>query len=256
MIIYYSGTGNSRFIAEAAADFLADELTDTRPYIKSQQAGAFTSTTPYVFCSPTYAWRLPLVFSRFIEKSQFSGSKEAWFIMSCGDDVGNASAYIQKLCQKKSLHFKGLLPVVMPENYLALFSVPEPLEARKIIAAALPTLKQGLERIQQSQDFADLPAGLSSQLKSGIINVLFRRFIVKSRSFRSTDACIGCGRCVQSCVQNNIVLKEKRPHWGNDCIHCMACICDCPVQAIEYGTKSVGKVRYRCPDYNGELHVP
>ncbi len=77
MIIYYTGTGNSRFIAEAAADFLVDEVTDARPYIKSYKAGTFTSTTPYVFCSPTYAWRLPLVFSRFIEESHFAGSKEA-----------------------------------------------------------------------------------------------------------------------------------------------------------------------------------
>lgn len=38
MIIYYTGTGNSRFIAEAAADFLADEVTDARPYIKTHKA--------------------------------------------------------------------------------------------------------------------------------------------------------------------------------------------------------------------------
>lgn len=253
MIIYYTGTGNSRFIAEAAADFLADEVTDARPYIKTHKAGSFTSTTPNVFCSPTYAWRLPLVFSHFIEESHFSGSKDAWFIMSCGDDVGHASAYIQKLCQKKGLHFRGLLPVVMPENYLALFPVPGPQEAREIIDAALPTLKQGLERIQQNQDFAPLPCSLSDRLKSGMINVLFRRFVVKSRAFRSTEACIGCGRCVQNCVQNNIVLKEQRPQWGNDCIHCMACICSCPVEAIEYGKKTIGKARYRCPDYKGEL---
>lgn len=173
--------------------------------------------------------------------------------MSCGDDVGHASAYIQKLCQTKGLHFRGLLLVVMPENYLALFPVPEPQEAREIIDAALPTLKQGLERIQQNQDFAPLPCSLSDRLKSGMINVLFRRFVVKSRAFRSTEACIGCGRCVQSCVQNNIVLKEQRPLWGNDCIHCMACICSCPVEAIEYGEKTIGKARYRCPDYNAEL---
>nr|WP_264291386.1 MULTISPECIES: hypothetical protein [unclassified Dorea] len=28
------------------------------------------------------------------------------------------------------------------------------------------------------------------------------------------------------------------------CTHCMACICYCPAEAIEYGKKSVGKPRY------------
>lgn len=28
------------------------------------------------------------------------------------------------------------------------------------------------------------------------------------------------------------------------CMHCMACICSCPVDAIEYGKKSVGQPRY------------
>lgn len=30
MILYYTGTGNSRFIAEAAADFLANEVQEAR----------------------------------------------------------------------------------------------------------------------------------------------------------------------------------------------------------------------------------
>ena len=29
----------------------------------------------------------------------------------------------------------------------------------------------------------------------------------------------------------------------------MACICGCPVSAIEYGRKSQGKPRYQCPEY-------
>ena len=32
--------------------------------------------------------------------------------------------------------------------------------------------------------------------------------------------------------------------WGKNCTHCMACICYCPKEAIEYGKKSKGKPRY------------
>ena len=56
--------------------------------------------------------------------------------------------------------------------------------------------------------------------------------------------CIGCGQCAKRCPMNNVTLKDGKPVWGKACTHCMACICYCPVSAIEYGKKSVGQPRY------------
>ena len=39
-------------------------------------------------------------------------------------------------------------------------------------------------------------------------------------------------------------LQNGKPVWGQDCTHCMACICYCPTEAIEYGKMSLGKPRY------------
>lgn len=253
MIIYFSGTGNSRFVAQAAADYLQDELVDTHAYLQGDQLGNFHSDKAYVFCAPTYAWRLSITFSNFIKASHFTGSKDAYFLMTCGDDVGNAASYLAKLCQDKGLNFRGLLPVVMPENYLALFAVPDQTESQAIIQAALPGLKRGLDWIAQGRDLPAQSRGFVDRVKSGPVNVLFRKFIVKARAFRVTDACIACGRCARTCVMNNISMRDQRPVWGNACIHCMDCICGCPVAAIEYGKKSVGQPRYGCPPYAGEM---
>ena len=45
----------------------------------------------------------------------------------------------------------------------------------------------------------------------------------------------------------NIKLKDGKPAWGSECTQCMACICYCPVSAIEYGKATIGKDRYLCP---------
>ncbi len=45
---------------------------------------------------------------------------------------------------------------------------------------------------------------------------------------------------------NNIKLVDKKPVWGSKCTHSMPCFCNCPVEAIEYGKKSVGQRRYLC----------
>lgn len=51
-----------------------------------------------------------------------------------------------------------------------------------------------------------------------------------------------CGSEIGSA--DNISLQNGRPVWGGSCTHCMACICRCPAEAIEYGRKSRGKPRY------------
>ena len=76
------------------------------------------------------------------------------------------------------------------------------------------------------------------------MNPVFYRFFVKAEAFRATEACIGCGKCVELCPLNNIHLENGKPVWGKNCTHCMACICYCPKEAIEYGKKSKGKPRY------------
>ena len=37
---------------------------------------------------------------------------------------------------------------------------------------------------------------------------------------------------------------KRKAGLGKNCTHCMACICYCPKEAIEYGKKSKGKPRY------------
>ncbi|WP_411680061.1 EFR1 family ferrodoxin [Clostridium thailandense] len=71
---------------------------------------------------------------------------------------------------------------------------------------------------------------------------------VSAKGFYATDDCTSCGKCAKLCPLNNIEIAEGKPHWGQSCTHCMACICGCPSEAIEYKNKSKGKPRY----YNKE----
>jgi ferredoxin len=44
-------------------------------------------------------------------------------------------------------------------------------------------------------------------------------------------------------------MKDGKPVWGKECTHCMACIGNCPTEAIEYGTISLSKDKYRFSKY-------
>lgn len=249
MIVYFSGTGNSRYCAEFLADRLQDELLDAAGYIRHGIAADLISGKPWIFVAPTYGWQLPRIFTQFLQSGCFAGSEDAYFVMTCGGDIGNAAGHIQPLCKQLGLTFRGVLQVVMPENYIAMFDAPEREEAAAIVAAATPCLEAAAVRISEGGDLPQWKPGIADRLKSGIVNKAFYRFFVKADAFTVSEACVGCGKCEEACVCGNIRMEQGRPVWSDRCTHCMACICGCPVSAIEYGKKSVGKPRYQCPPY-------
>ena len=67
-------------------------------------------------------------------------------------------------------------------------------------------------------------------------SILTNRWLINniySKLFSSSENCIGCGKCVEECPQNNIFLdSRKRPEWGDNCELCFICEMLCPVQAI------------------------
>lgn len=50
----------------------------------------------------------------------------------------------------------------------------------------------------------------------------------------SITLCIGCGKCVSVCPQNNIVITEQKARIGQNCKQCGACIAVCPRNAIRF----------------------
>ena len=137
----------------------------------------------------------------------------------------------------------GTAQIIMPENYIAMFNAPDVEKAKKIVAAAGPDIAKAVLAIKHGEKLLS-KSGLGASFESGLVNDIFYAAFVKANAFRADQTCIGCGKCKKFCPLNNITLKNKKPVWGKNCTHCMACICYCPAEAIEYGRKSVGKPRY------------
>ena len=51
--------------------------------------------------------------------------------------------------------------------------------------------------------------------------------------------CIGCGVCLQSCMNDVIRMRKKRAYiaYQDDCCGCFFCVEDCPREAISLGLK-------------------
>ena len=244
MILYFSGTGNSEYVAKRIADALDDEILNLNDRIKASDTSSVETGERVIIVTPTYAWRIPRVVRDWLLKTELRGAKQVWFVMTCGSEIGNADKYNRELCTEKRLSCMGTAQIVMPENYIAMFSAPQADEAREIVAKTEPNIDCVIASIQSNQPFAPTRNNLYDRFMSGPVNLIFYKFCVKADAFTVSDTCIGCGQCAKRCPMNNVTLKDGKPVWGKNCTHCMACICYCPVSAIEYGKKSVGQPRY------------
>ncbi|MEG2013125.1 MAG: EFR1 family ferrodoxin [Anaerovoracaceae bacterium] len=244
MIIYFSGTGNSKYVAKAIQKVTGDQLVSMNDLIKSNVDGNFQSDKPFVIVAPTYSWRLPKIVAQFLKSATFTGNKKAYFILTCGSESGNAQHYIEEFCSYKGLEFMGFASVVMPENYIAMFSVPDKKESDQIISAATDVIFHIAKKISNVEPLDHVNCSLLGKIESSLVYQLFYPLFVKSKGFHSTESCNGCRQCANICPLNNIQIVDGKPKWGSNCTHCMACIARCPMEAIEYKHKSQGQPRF------------
>ena len=242
MIVYYTGTGNSRYVAQRFAAALGDDLITANEYIKNDTTADLHSDRPWVFVSPTYGWQIPHIFADFLRRGRFTGSRKAYFVMTCGSEIGNAGSRIAALCADIGLDYQGVLQGrhagKLCRHVLCARrgggSADHRRRRSRPSTGASPACSAG-------EPFPAPKVGLLDRFKTGPVNTVFYKWFVKSGPFTVSDACIGCGKCALSCPVNGIDIVERRPRWNGACTHCMACICGCPVSAIEYGHKSRGK---------------
>lgn len=251
MIIYFTGTGNSKYLARELSKLIDDELVCANEYIKKGVCPTFTSQRPFVFVGPVYSWRIARIFEDFILKSKFSGegTKSCYFVLNAGNSAGGAKKKLTDLCNKKGFGFKGMCEIVMPENYTTLFTAPSDAIIREQFNLANVTIKKIAKVVEACDFYRSKDAGILKNFLTNIVNPIFFKFIVKDKKFEVSDKCISCGLCEKKCPLNDIILVDGKPTWQGRCTHCMACINYCPVEAINYGKRTVKKKRYTAEKY-------
>ena len=249
MILWYSGCGNSRFVADTLARELGDDNMVFIPEAARQNTLLeFGPDQILGIVFPVYSWSVPKLVSKFLCTASIKGKPAYIFAAcTCGDETGLTEKHLKKDLKKQGLTLDAFFSFQMPETYVNLpgFKLDTPQNEQRKINATRTSLTETVKLIQErAQGSFNKFKGGASFLKSNILKPLFYGLLITDRKFNVSDACIGCGICVGNCPLQNITMQNDRPKWNGHCTNCMSCYHRCPKNAINFGKGTLGKGQY------------
>ena len=252
MVLYFSATGNTEFIAKELAKRLDDECVNLLARFQSQDHSTLHSEKPFIICAPVYVCEMPRFMAAYLKQQTFSGSREVYFIFTSGGYAGISGVLAKKIVKKKKMIYRGHAEFKMPRNYVVNDHYPmlPKNEVEERIVDSYGKIDQVVETILSKGKLKARHVFLFETLITLPFNPIWCKRKMKADDFHVTDSCVGCGKCEKLCPLSNIKLIDKKPVWGKDCTHCMACIGNCPTKAIGYGENAIDKEPYNFGKYS------
>ncbi len=246
MILYFSGCGNSAFVANELARLTGDRLrlldiADDNP---SWQLDADEALG--IVC-PVYSWDVPRVVNDYLKRLKTNRRPSyLYLVCTCGDSVGNTVESFAKFTASLGWTLRFAHSFIMPETYVNLksFKLDTPESERRKIAAVRQALPLVAERIMRREVRFEVVKGKLPWFNTHITNALFYKLLITDKKFRVNSQCVSCGICEKGCPLHNITMIDGRPHWHGNCINCMSCYHHCPKNAIHFGNATQGKGQY------------
>lgn len=252
MIFYFTGTGNSLYVAEKLNNMLNEELISVTGMIKENRYEFDLDKSNYLgFVFPVYYYSVPSTLEKFIKKVEFKNleGKKVFVFLTCGATTGSCAEEFSTILRRKGIDVEFRFAAAMPDNYILLYNIDDAEKQNKMIDLSKEEIQNSVDVLLKGNkgDYIKIKGPLP-----GVVTFFAHKAynkLRKTKKFYSLDSCIDCKLCQEICPESAIKMVEGRPVWVKDkCTHCLACIHRCPVEAIQYSKKTISRRRYINPN--------
>lgn len=239
-MIYFSGTGNSKYIVDYLGNKLKENNHNVKIYNIEQNPIIPIDTDLLVIGGPIYAGNVPEKLIRWVLRNVPESSANS-IVYSTSAGLINAHGVdsLAKKLSKKGYNVLAKETYLMPRNfYFGKYPKNTKDEVDKMLEDVNKQLDELVDKIcldtLSSKEFENKGV-LGKDLLAETFSVMSR---FMGKSFSVDDNCIKCGICVKNCPENNINFgKDKNIRFSNKCMLCCRCIHNCPKNAINYKGK-------------------
>ena len=266
LILYFSGTGNTYYVAKKIKDSLksAGMDIDTISYEKCNPADV-SNYDVLIFGFPVYGYSMPTFIKKSLKDLKKPKTKAVFIFATYALHPGNALRKSAKLFKKYGFVTIGTGKIKLPGSDGTLFLKEDSTYIKKIdslvlkqnksIKALSEKVKNKLTNLISSPNpnlIEEIPHfSMLSILIEILITPIYIILIRWAKTHFYVDQnCTHCGICQKLCPSNNIIVTKDKVIFDNKCFLCLRCINQCPEKAIQIGRFTKGKYRYKGPTGN------
>jgi len=246
-IFYFSGTGNSFYVAKMLANhFLNNSVESIAEY--QSESEIVVNDEEIIIISPIYFYGISDIAKKFLDHLTLTNVKYLSFIFTAEFPNGIAINSLKEICKRKKFVMNSCFYIKMPTNYIIKSKMLESDAIETILNKANKKLNKIINMIETKKNCIEKDSKFYSILvdaekKYSEWEKAFPEF---DSRFIASGNCDRCKLCEKHCPVRNIVVKEK-PIWNGGCEACLKCINICPKQAIQYDNRTEGNNRYFNP---------
>jgi len=253
-LLYYSGAGNTKFIAS----IIENKLSEQKHIVKSikiteKSIASLDNDFDILFLGfPVFFRDAPNLIYKVFEKLSGENRPIMVFITK-GLYLGNAFKYIHKASKEKKFIPIGFLDILMPGTDLLTYAIKANSFLEKVF------LNMHSRNINKKVNKFISKMEKNNEIKRVYTKwyTLFDNLIVKKLEIKADNDhkdwikkfsvnrndCIKCMKCVKGCPRENIKYMDGII-FDINCDTCLYCINNCPKYAINISQKTIDKIKY------------
>ena len=246
MIIYFSSTGNSKYVAKRIAEPI-NEWTRSITAIDFGDRIEVKKKNVFGIVCPTYFYGIPINIEEFFNKIKLVVEPDTYcfFVTTYGSDSGHPEVFIEKTLGERGIELSACFSVKMPDNYTPMFDVSDKDAIDGVLKAAEPQIDEIIEHVKNRDKGNFITSKTKTTYDDARAHYNEAR---KTSNFTVSDDCVGCMLCAKRCPSRSIQMVGGRPKWVKDeCTLCLGCLHRCPQFAIQYGDKTKAHGQYKNP---------
>jgi Fe-S-cluster-containing hydrogenase component 2/flavodoxin len=238
-IYYFSGTGNSLYIARGIAEKLDGNIYSIPHMITQETIKPVGDKICLVF--PVYFGGIPRIIRRFVKKLRNLESKYIYSVCTCENTTGTTFEVLNKIVKHQGGKLSAAFAVRMPGSFI-IGGESVCVERQNILFNDWKIKLSDICNIIDSKDANDFEEIQDSDdvlgnflLSSNIVNLLLSKITTKrDKYFYINEKCNKCCICSKICPVENIKSSNDTYIWLHHCEMCLACLQWCPKEAIQY----------------------